>query len=556
MKDYLQSAIDTIYRKDDELIIIGLTGRTGSGCSTVAQILCSDQHEIRNSLHNSNSPSTNDERKQKIVKRHFDLTWQKFELIQVRSVITLFLIEEGVANIMGKVRELLRDEKKLNFDELEQSLQKIENSLNEEKSSNIPELTIQFYTVTLPKLSAELRVVLGESAFIKLYQEIGKNIRVSGKALDSSPIAGKFFTLAEKINKIIKRIVHSNKELKKSTLIVIDAIRSNLEAMFFQDRYAAFYLTAVSCPDSQRKQRLYKLKFSDDDLKSIDKQEYGTRDLKNAATYSVQDIQACIQRADIYISNPDQSNEVSKYSNLSDQIIRFVSLMKRPGIVTPTSVERCMQLAYTAKLNSGCISRQVGAAITDKSFSVQAIGWNDAPHGQVPCILRNRDDLIAGQDQNAYSEYEKNNKDYLEHFKKGIENYIPIKNSGRNISYCFKSEYNALTGVKNQVHTRSLHAEENAFLQISKNGGRGIEGGVLFTTASPCELCAKKAYQLGITSIYYIDPYPGIAIDHIIQGGTRNPDLILFSGAIGRAFHRLYNPILPYKDELTALLQS
>jgi deoxycytidylate deaminase/dephospho-CoA kinase len=556
MKNYLHSAIDTIYRKDDELIIIGLTGRTGSGCSTVAQILCSEHHEIRTSLHSSNSPSNNDDRKEKIVKRHFDLTWQKFELIQVRSVITLFLIEEGVSNIISKVRELLKDEKKLDFDALEKSLQKLEQSLEDEKSSNIPELTIQFYTNTLPMLSAELKVVLGESAFIKLYQEIGKNIRLSGTALNATLIEGKFFTLAEKINKIIKRIVHSNKSINKSTLIVIDAIRSNLEAMFFQDRYAAFYLTAVSCPDIERKQRLYKLKFSDDDVKSIDKQEYVTRDLKNITTYSVQDIQACIQRADIYISNPDQNNEVSKYSNLSNQIIRFVSLMKRPGIVTPTSIERCMQLAYTAKLNSGCISRQVGAAITDTNFSVQAIGWNDAPKGQVPCVLRNRDDLIAGQDQDAYSDYEKNTKDYLEHFKRDVDVYIPIKASGRNISYCFKSEYNTLTGVKNQVHTRSLHAEENAFLQISKNGGRGIDGGILFTTASPCELCAKKAYQLGITSIYYIDPYPGIAIDHVIHGGTKNPNLILFSGAIGRAFHRLYSPILPYKDELTALLQK
>jgi deoxycytidylate deaminase len=451
---------------------------------------------------------------------------------------------------------LLKDEKKLDFVELEKSLGNIETSLNEEKSSKIPELTIQFYTETLPKLCAELRVVLGESAFIKLYQEIGKNIRLSGTALNGTLIDGKFFTLAEKINKIIKQIVHSNKQLKKSTLIVIDAIRSNLEAMFFQDRYAAFYLAAVSCPDNERKQRLYKLKFSDDDVKIIDKEEYGARDLKNIATYSVQDIQACIQRADIYISNPDQNNEVSKYSNLSDQIIRFVSLMKRPGIVTPTAVERCMQLAYTAKLNSGCISRQVGAAITDENFSIQAVGWNDVPGGQVPCVLRNRDDLITGQDQSAYSEYEKNNKEYIAHFKKGIEVYIPIKASGRNISYCFKSEYNTLTGVKNQVHTRSLHAEENAFLQISKYGGRGIKGGILFTTASPCELCAKKAYQLGVAVIYYIDPYPGIAIDHIIHGGTRNPDLVLFSGAIGRAFHRLYNPILPYKDEMSALLQS
>ena len=407
MQNYLRSAIDTIYRKDDELIIIGLTGRTGSGCSTVAKILCSDREKIQHSLHDSNSPSNNDERKQKIIKRHFDVTWQKFELIQVRSIITLLLIEQGVSNIMEKLRELLDGEKNLNFDDLRKVLEKIETSLNEEKSSNISELTIQFYTINLPDFCTELRVVLGESAFIKLYQEIGKNIRLSGLPLNGNLIEGKFFTLAEKINLIIKIIISANKELKKSTLIVVDAIRSNLEAMFFQDRYAAFYLAAVSCPDSQRKNRLYNLKFSDDDVKIIDKEEYISRDLDNTETYSVQDIQACIQRADIYISNPDQHNEVSKYSNLSDQIIRFTSLMKRPGVVTPTAIERCMQLAYTAKLNSGCISRQVGAAITDKNFSVQAIGWNDTPHGQVPCVLRNRGDLISGADQKAYSEYEK-----------------------------------------------------------------------------------------------------------------------------------------------------
>jgi hypothetical protein len=47
----------------------------------------------------------------------------------------------------------------------------------------------------------------------------------------------------------------------------------------------------------------------------------------------------------------------------------------------------------------------------------------------------------------------------------------------------------------------------------------------------------------------------GIAVTHILQGGTRNPTLKLFSGAIGKAFHRLYSPIVPYKDELNALIR-
>ena len=42
-------------------------------------------------------------------------------------------------------------------------------------------------------------------------------------------------------------------------------------------------------------------------------------------------------------------------------------------------------------------------------------------------------------------------------------------------------------------------------------------------------------------------------MSHIIDGGTCKPVLNLFSGAIGRAFHRLFTPIVAYKDELNAI---
>ena len=113
-----------------------------------------------------------------------------------------------------------------------------------------------------------------------------------------------------------------------------------------------------------------------------------------------------------------------------------------------------------------------------------------------------------------------------------------------------------MTGEKNQVHTRSLHAEENAFLQISRYGGQGLVGGCLFTTASPCELCAKKAYQLGISKIYFIDPYPGISKEHVLAGGKYQPEVILFTGAIGQAYHELYQPVMAYKDELDCFIQD
>ncbi|HGY6769909.1 TPA: deoxycytidylate deaminase, partial [Escherichia coli] len=121
----------------------------------------------------------------------------------------------------------------------------------------------------------------------------------------------------------------------------------------------------------------------------------------------------CLEISDIYVENPEEENVVCRYSGLANQLIKFTSLMKRPGIITPSNVERCMQIAYTAKLNSGCISRQVGAAVSDSSFSIKSIGWNDVPSGQVPCSLRDRFDLSEGIDDIAYSEFEKNENSFI-----------------------------------------------------------------------------------------------------------------------------------------------
>jgi uncharacterized protein Yka (UPF0111/DUF47 family) len=56
--------------------------------------------------------------------------------------------------------------------------------------------------------------------------------------------------------------------------------------------------------------------------------------------------------------------------------------------------------------------------------------------------------------------------------------------------------------------------------------------------------------------LLYIDPYPGISQHHILESGTLKPELILFNGAIGRAYHQLYQPIIPFKDELSMLINT
>jgi len=52
----------------------------------------------------------------------------------------------------------------------------------------------------------------------------------------------------------------------------------------------------------------------------------------------------------------------------------------------------------------------------------------------------------------------------------------------------------------------TVHAEANAILQAAKNGV-GVDGGEIYTTASPCWNCFKLIANAGIRKIYYGEFY-------------------------------------------------
>ena len=390
------------------------------------------------------------------------------------------------------------------------------------------------------------------NAYSCLWQNMANVIRKTGDVKNAAPNSENMFHLARRANDFIKAIRNHNKITKKHTLICIDAFRNAYEAQYFQDRYSAFYLMSINTEDFERRRRLGNL--TNEQIESLDTLEYPEK-IKGIDKFTNQNIAACIELSDIHIHNP-RSSTIEKFY-LTEQLVKYVMLIKHPGLITPTHIERCMQMAYNSKLNSGCLSRQVGAVVTDENFSVKAVGWNEVPEGQVPCNLRNIEDLCENKDYDTFSVFEVEDQEFSEQISEVYKESQKANLNGRCYQYCFKDIYTKVTNQKNQVHTRALHAEENAFLQLAKYGGIGIKGGNLFTTASPCELCSKKAYQLGIRNIYYIDPYPGISVRHILSFKNINghkPTLHLFVGAIGRAYTTLYSQKLSIKDELELLL--
>ena len=66
-------------------------------------------------------------------------------------------------------------------------------------------------------------------------------------------------------------------------------------------------------------------------------------------------------------------------TQISSRVERFLHLILGTKVLTPTSSETAMYLAASAAGNSACLSRQVGASLTDKEGNMIAVGWNDVP---------------------------------------------------------------------------------------------------------------------------------------------------------------------------------
>lgn len=577
--------VSNIYHLRKNFVIIGLTGRTGSGCTTIANLFRCEKFEDLHAPEPSEEHEgiSNDERKYKIIYNFAKINWKYFSVITASDIIFYFALslkfDDFIKSIADAECQKTKEENdflkslhnkldllKTEFESYSELVREMDEFLKKRESyflrydtdnSNVQKTCDkikkykEFIFQKIPFFRKRLSDVYGEKMF-RVYQSWGNNIRQYGRAIKQSQ-NDEISTLARKINAIIKMLEDENIYTENPTFIVIDAIRNPYEVLYFKERFAAFYLMSVTTNNEIRKNNLYKQDYKDSEIKNLDEEEYPKNSKSLKDSYIEQDIQKCVELSDIYVYN----NGIKTDDNfeLKKQLIKFFSLILHPGLITPTPMERVMQLAYVAKMNSGCLSRQVGAAITNKDFSVKAVGWNTVPQGQTPCDLCNLTDLINKNDLTAYSDYELGDEDFRNYLK-NVD--VVYKNKDYNLNgishaFCFKDLYIGLKDEKNQVHTRSLHAEENAFLQLAKYGSQGIEGGKLFTTASPCELCAKKAYQLGIHEIYYIDIYPGITEKHILGNGTCRPKTIFFQGAIGRAYDNLYNPLIMLKDEITEI---
>lgn len=649
----MKDLVDKIYTLKDDFILIGLTGKTGSGCSTVANILENGYQEYKAVYEKDKYIQ---QKKDRIIKNFASIKFKdkKFYVIKPSTIIIMIFIFEKIIffnevrrlkkmfedkNIdFGKIQKTCSDIAELykvlkffgNFkEEADETFEKLLLNITQESIAQLKELIDRkrhkyeekFKNESYEELISKLKTLFDikdikdldlhkesyktskdltnedlknkfqysieitnkflenvaknhSEDFIKWYEKYDNRIRNQRKNNEiSTKVLQKIgdlvrnnidiFRIPTYTNYMIKALRARAKKTQSYCYITIDSLKNPFEIVFFKEKYSAYYTFSIHAKDDTIYSRFTNI----DEIKEIHKIEIYKTDkekqkdsLDSKEDFNSQNIIECIQRSDTYIDNNQDKKDF-----LNKQIFKYLSLIVHPGLVTPSKDEIMMQLALNAKFNSGCISRQVGAIVLNKYDSVKSVGWNEVPEGQIPCNLRSHNELLNNSQLLDYSFYEKQKVRTHEAFKyiytyttkndflKKEQPYNQSNKKGLPDSFCFKQVQNNIDDNKNQVYTRSLHAEENAFLQLAKHGNSEITGGQLFTTASPCFLCAKKAYQLGIRRIVYIEAYPDISNDQIFSCGFNETEIVHFRGAIGLAYQKLYEPLFSYKDELKAI---
>lgn len=662
--------VQQVYDERDHYIVIGLTGRCGSGCSTTREILSGYRKFNPEDFLGQSKVNyiSNEDRDRDIILNFAAQNPIVFDTIRVRDIITTYILDEQKCffDLLNELYPHLAegDGEKIktefydyfgrvfslesgtlaDFNEFTKINKGIWEAITNNVYHFIEEINEQQYMYLfgqLTRISLVIRAFLlehlGKNAFTTVYQYMGGIVRTFGQLRMPEPLhplreAKNMHAIAKRINLLIKilrrkRWIEENykkEALDRSTVeknpvyVVVDSIKNVFEADYLKARYHSFYLVALTLDEETRRQRLFLNKGLDEaQINELDSREQPSKTKKlmkkfsiNANTdfteevllklfgvkgkcgsfyasayhdqsylFTLQDVDSCIQNADILINNN------GTIEDLSLKIMRYVCLMQHPGLVPPTIDERCMQVAQSAKLNSGCISRQVGAVVSNGKGSILSIGWNDAVSTEgnecISCIRRSFTTLVRNDDEMAYSYFELYNPDFRKKIREIVQNLSNINSEdvtdeylfssfvgctrpllkGVPLAFCFKDVYSLMENERNQVHTRAQHGEENALERCDR---RLCSGGTLYTTSSSCELCAKKALSYNIKRIVYIEPYSGITEDHVLghsvlngvkirRGNMRRTEAMsveLFTGATQSAYVKLYTPIFPLKDEI------
>jgi len=322
---------------------------------------------------------------------------------------------------------------------------------------------------------------------------------------------------------------------------IIDSIKTTAELRLLRSVYGdMLHVVGVYAPIEVRIERLGR-KIKDEvihrliDRDSGEEVEHGQR------------VRDTFPEADFFLRA-----DANTSSQLEGRVRRFLDMMLGARIVTPTIAERAMYAAYSAARSSACLSRQVGAAITNEVGDILATGWNDVPKAfgglyQSATPSANADDDHRCWNKDGGKCFNDEEKDLIA--STVIDRLIAaghVTEDSRKKAEASVRDDSQLRGLIE--FSRAVHAEMHALLNAGSTYGSQIRGGKIFVTTYPCHSCARHLVAAGITEVYFVEPYrkslaTKLHADAIteVEADARKVRIIPFDGVAPSRFLKFFS---------------
>lgn len=285
---------------------------------------------------------------------------------------------------------------------------------------------------------------------------------------------------------------------------IINSIKNQEELELLRLVYRdVHYLIGVFSSVEIREQNLQEEGVQDTELKLLINRDSG-EDIPFGQT-----VRETFTQADFFLRIDSPSKEY-----LKTKIQRFLHLIFGSKVITPTIDETAMYLAASAAGNSACLSRQVGAALTDEKGEVISVGWNDVPkfggdlyRSSIGEPTHQNDHRCFNLEKGCWNDKEKNiiSNELVNELVKILSD-LKVKVSSIPKQKLFEKIRNSR--IKSIVEfSRAIHAEMHAIILGSQIAGNKVRNGKLYITTYPCHICARHIIVAGIKEVYYIEPY-------------------------------------------------
>ena len=304
---------------------------------------------------------------------------------------------------------------------------------------------------------------------------------------------------------------------------VIDSLKHPAEVKLLRRLYGdAFILIGVVCSPPVLEERLANAMFTSVDRRRphnvVALKDFIKRDADDPDKKHGQHVTDAFHEADFFVDNtldlpmpPSGEFKEAVDERLIGELSRLVSIILHDQIRRPRVEESAMHAAYSAQLQSSCLSRQVGAALTDHHGNIVATGTNEVPKAGVGVY---GEDVSAGAVENRCAlcsnggngPHCSNNKQQNELFEEALKvlfgDGLTPDQMREKLVQVRKTQLGGLLEF-----SRSVHAEMDALLSAGRSGTSTV-GSRLFVTTYPCHYCARHIVTSGVHEVQYIEPYP------------------------------------------------